>query len=201
MTNYLTVDDLRDHIGSDTTNFAGVAARVCTVASRTVEQMCERYFTQDSGVTVRYFDPYSHWECPVDDISTVTGLLVATDDAVDGTYGTSWTITTDFLLKPINQRRGGISGWPYECIQAVDTRSFTLNTRRPFVKVTAKWGWAAVPDNVTQAALLGAAYLFKMKDAADGFVGVDGWGPVRMKQNPAVHDLLLPFMKVPVATA
>jgi hypothetical protein len=49
MSDYLTTDELRAWIGSDTTNFEGAAQAACTVASRAVEKMCSRYFYADSA--------------------------------------------------------------------------------------------------------------------------------------------------------
>ena len=69
------------------------------------------------------------------------------------------------------------------------------------MKVTAQFGWAAVPDLVSHATKIAAARLFKMKDATDGFIGVAGWGPVAVKENPEVRALLQPFMKSPAVVA
>jgi len=206
MPDYVTVDNLRDYIGSDTTNFAAVAQSACTVASRWVEAKAGRTFFGDSTVSARYFDPISAWECNVDDISTTSGLIVATDDGGNGTYSGTWTYNTDFILEPVNSRQGGIAGYPFTKVKVLgnQSRGFFINrvwSMRPFVKVTAKWGWAAVPDDVTQAALMKAAEVFKMKDAANGTIGLDGWGPVRFRENPAILALLGPYMLHPYATA
>jgi len=204
MTNYITEDELRNYIGSEALNSGNVLSSVCTVASRAVETMCERTFLQDDDVSVRYFEPCDYFHVEVDDISTATGLIVRTDDSGTGSYSTTWTLDTDFFLEPINQRSGGIGGWPYTEIHSLLSRAFIrayVPARRPSVKVTARWGWAAVPDQVKQATLIAAARLFKMKDAPDGFVGLDGWGPVRVKENPEVRALLGPFMKHPVVVA
>lgn len=204
MTDYISPDVLREYIGSETTNFAATAQTVCTVTSRTIEAMCDRVFLQDSGVTDRFFSPATWSICEVDDISTTAGLVVATDDSANGTYSTIWTLNIDYYLEPINQKIGGIGGWPFTELRALLSRAWVLNSvvyRRPPVKVSAQWGWPAVPDAVTHAALVGAARLFKMKDAADGFIGLAGWGPVAIRENPEVRALLYPFMKAPYAVA
>ena len=200
MADYVTEDGLRAYIGSESTNFASILPTICTVASRGIDGLCGRYFSQDAAVSVRYFDPDDPYCTPTDDISTTTGLIVATDDAANGGYSTAWTLDTDYFLEPVNQRQGPVGGWPYTEITALNTRWFARNviSRRPLVKVTARWGWAAVPDQITHAALIAAARLFKMKDAADGFIGLDGWGPVRVKENPEVRALCGPFIRNPV---
>lgn len=202
MSDYITEDELREYIGSDTTNFATTAASVCTVASRAVEQFCGRYFYADSVVSARYFPVWNNWSACTDDISTTTGLIVATDDGYDGTYGTTWTITTDFVLQPANPARSGTTV-PYRELAATGTKVFPPSYRgRPNpLKVTATWGWAAVPADVKHATLLHAAWLFKMKDSPDGFVGMSGWGEVRVRENAAVASLLTPYALDTVAIA
>ncbi len=205
MANYITSTQLREYIGSESANFQTVIDQVVTVVSRTIEQVCERTFFADSTVSTQYYWPDSWWSTPVDDIWTTSGLIVTTDDTGAGNYTTTWTLDTDFFLEPINQRRGGITGWPYDSMTALLSRAFVRGTqfqfRRPPVKVVAKYGWAEVPDNIVQAALVGGAYLYKLKDAADGFVGISGWGPTRVKENPAFNDLLGPFKKNAVVVA
>lgn len=204
MADYITPDDLRDYIGSTTANFASVAQAACTVASRTVETICERVFFADTVASAQYFTPDSWYCCQTDDISTTADLAVTTDDAADGTYSTVWTLDTDYYLEPVNRIVGGISGYPYTELRSLRFRPFFLPSfvqRRPPVKVVARWGWAAVPEAVTHACLLGAARLFKMKDAPDGFVGLAGWGPVQIRENPEVRALLTPYMKSPYVIA
>lgn len=211
--NYVSSAQVRAYIGDDATNtnFASLISTICAVASRNIDTLAGRYFTQDAVVSARYFDPISVWECPVDDISTTAGLIVQTDDSGTGSYSSTWTLNTDFQAKSsetggLNQSVGGITGYPYTKIEVLGivSRGFFMNhafSRRPFVKVTARWGWAAIPDMVAHATLAEAAYLFKMKDAADGFVGVDGWGPTRAKQNGMILDMLGPYRLNPYATA
>jgi len=63
------------------------------------------------------------------------------------------------------------------------------------VRVTARWGWSAVPAQVKQATILRAVALFKRKDAPHGVAGFDGFGVVRLRQDPDVEALLQPFVR------
>ncbi len=117
MTDYITPDELRDYIDSDTTNFQSVVASSCTVASRMVETATGRYFYADGTVSERFYPACSAYEVETDDISTTTGLIVATDDQYDYTYATAWTINTDFVLDPSNPTATGITR-PYTKILA-----------------------------------------------------------------------------------
>ena len=198
MTDYITTLDLRAYIGSATTNFDTVAQDACTSASRMIETMCERVFTTASTATTRYYMPTDHYCVDVDDFYTTDGLIVATNDgAVYGAYDTPWTIGDDFRPYPINGRSGAIDV-PYNALLAVGGKYFWRYIFET-VSVTAKWGWAAVPAPVRQATLMAAAQLFKLKDAPDGFVGLDGWGPARVRENPAIRTTLGPYMRHPIA--
>ncbi len=201
MTDYITSDELRDYIGSDTTNFQSVVSSSCTVASRMVEQATGRYFYQDSVATARDYAACNSFQVDTDDISTTTGLIVATDDQYDRSYSTSWTITTDFIVHPVNPSASGTTR-PYTSLIATAASKWFprpwYGQREP-VRVTAQWGWAAVPDDVKQATLILGAWLFKMKDAPGGTLGLDGWGPAVYKENKNAALLLGPYMKDPVS--
>jgi hypothetical protein len=61
--------------------------------------------------------------------------------------------------------------------------------------VTARWGWSAVPAAVKTATVLRAVNLFKRKDAPHGVAGFDGFGVVRLRQDPDVMVLLQPYAR------
>lgn len=195
---YISVADLRAYIHDtgalDTTSLQAA----CDAAEVEVNAMCGRYFSQDSVVSAQYFWPDDYGKVCVDDISTTTGLLVDVDINANGGYAQSWTINTDFFLEPVNQNVGGIVGWPYTTIRASLTNKwFPIRYYpyiRPTVRVTAKWGWAAVPTPVKQATLVVAAKLYKMGDAPFGVAGFDQWGTIRVGNIPEVQNLLGPFM-------
>lgn len=204
MTGYITSDDLRDYIGSDTANFATVADSVCTVASRMVDNLCDRTFSADTNASIRTFPITTRFLVEVDDFYTTDSLIVKLDDAGNGTYTTTLTIGTDFSVQPANQQVGGINGYPYTHIRAGYTRPLFPYPLAvvDYVQVTAKWGWETVPDPVVQSTLVLASQLFKGKDAdGAGYVGLDGWGPVPVKESKWVRSLLGPYMRAPIASA
>lgn len=169
-------------------------ARLTAIAD--VEAFSGRKFTQDAAVSARTYrtlDAY-YFRLPAGhDISTTTGLIVKTDDSGTGTFGTTWTINTDFALEPLDGvGYDGQTGWPYNRLTIVGSRFFYPGfNRRPNLQITAKWGWAAVPQAVFQAVKLHTATLFKMKDAPFGMTGGDLLGAnLRVQQNPAVAMLL-----------
>jgi hypothetical protein len=163
-------------------------------ASRDVDHHCDRRFWQDSAVKTRVYWPDDNCEVVVDDISTLTGLVVKTDTGDDGTYATTLTIGTDFIVLPPNAEDEDPAE-PYTMIRLVNP-SYSLPTwgsGRPSVQVVAKFGWAAIPDEVMQATVIQATQLYKAPAAAFGGIqlGIDGSVlRVRSQLNPMAAELL-----------
>lgn len=164
-------------------------------ASREIDGWCGRRFWQDSTVAAREFYADDARCCHVDDISTVTGLVVKIDEDADGTFETTLTITTDFVLLPSNAADESPAR-PYTEIRLVDNYSFPVpGNGRPGVQVTAKFGWPAVPDDVTKACLVQATDLFKAKDAVFAIAGGAELGQLRVTSglNRIAKALLAPY--------
>jgi hypothetical protein len=131
----------------------------------------------------------------LDDLVTLTTF--ATDWSQSGTY-TTLTQNTDFYLEPSNSAS---DGWPFTRATAAPYSSgFPYGLPRS-VKVTGKFGWAAVPYPVTQAATIMAARL--MKRAREAPLGTIGFGidgnVVRVPRiDPDVDALLGPYKKLSV---
>lgn len=169
--------------------------------------MCGWRFWQDSSVATREFYALDYRCCDLlfqpestdgAGISTTTGLVVKIDEDGDGTFETTLTISTDFILKPLNAA-DRVPVWPYTEIYLADNYRFPcLSNGRPGVQVTAKFGWPAVPDDVTTATLMLAADLHKSKDTQFGVAGTNDYGFVRMSKNNLAMALLAPYMKASV---
>jgi hypothetical protein len=202
---YATVDELRDHLGDSGRNAldGDQLERACRASSRAVDRWCHRRFWQDPTPVARTFWTTNPWRATLPDLATTTGLLVKTDTAGDGTYATTWTITTDFRVEPRDAPADG-GGYAYDELQAVGGKTFpTLgppSARFPGLQVTGRWGWSQVPDQVREATLLRAAALWRRKDAPFGVATFDQFGPVRItRADPDVVDLLGPFRRLLVA--
>jgi hypothetical protein len=122
----------------------------------------------------------------VDDIATASGLVIKTDEDQDGTFETTLTVTTDYVIvknaAPFRQITNVNRGWPLSLYG------------RPTIEVTATWGYGtSVPDNIKQAALLMATRLFQRKASPLGFQAgaISEFGPVRISRtDPDVAALL-----------
>lgn len=160
-----------------------------TRASRAIDDRTGRRFYADGSVSARSYRTSGRTVAGddgelllVDDISTTTGLIVEVGD------GTSWTAVTDYLTEPENAIARG------RAIEALIRDCGRWSTRR--VRVTADWGWPAVPDNIVEATLLLANRRFMRRDSPEG---VSGWatdGAVRVSRfDPDIEDLVEPYLK------
>lgn len=180
-----------------------IADAALAAASRAVDRHCHRRFWQDSVAQTREYvvkDSDMAW---VDDIATTAGLIIKTDTTGDYSWAETWD-TDDYDLEPANadafeagDRTTDAHAWWR--IVAVDAKTFPVHPRRKTLQVTAKFGWSAVPDAVSEATLLKAKHLFERKDMIAGVLGFDQ-AAIRISrwEDPDVVMLLAPFVKVDV---
>lgn len=188
------------NIGQADTSYDVKLEAALNSASRQIDRHCGRRFWQDPTVVQREYYADSPYDVQTDDISTTTGLVVRVDTGDDGTYATTLTITTQFILLPRNADHDGL---PWNSIRLVDadTTTFPIWTSgRPSVRVTAKFGYATVPDDVNKACLIQATQLFKSSDAVFGGLSFDS-GILRVREtlNPMAAALVEYYVKPRVA--
>jgi len=198
VTDYITASNLASWLNISGTSDDARLALAVTAASRAVEKHCSQVFTLGSGTAARTYTAASPWSVNVDPIAATSGLVVKTDTGNVGTYDTTWTVTTDYILEPAGGIVDGVEGWPYTEIEAVGGLMFPTWGNRPRVQVTATWGWPAVPDDVTFAVRLKAARLFRRATSPDGIAGGLDVGIIRISrfEDPDVVDLLNPYVSV-----
>lgn len=195
---YVTVADLREHFGDSSSQLTtALLERAINATSRAIDRHTGRRFWQDATVQSKVYRVDDAYEADIDDISTTTGLIVATDSNEDSTYATTWA-STDYQLEPLNANTDQVAHAWWRLV-AVDRYLFPVHARRATLRVTARFGWSAVPDEVTEACLLRAAAIFKRKEAVFGITGLNGFGEVRIGRNdPDVIDLLHRFVRITV---
>lgn len=155
-------------------------------ASRSIDRWCGRRFWQDGSVVTREYHADDPYNVEVDDISTTTGLIVKVDSNDNSGYATTLTITTDYLMYPLNAA-DEVPVRPFTQIRVVAGGSYYFPTgSRPGVQVTAKFGWPAVPDDVKLACILQAQMLYDAKDAKGGLLELVG-GSGFASTLPAMH--------------
>lgn len=194
----ITSSDLKTHLGiSDSTDDTTIATAVAA-ANQGVVRYCGRTFdrTSSGSASERVFRPRSHTLTITDDFWTTDSLVVKIDSADDGTYESTLTITTDFIVEPLNGMEDGITV-PYRKIRATEW-TFSPEFTHANVSVTAAWGWSAVPGDVTLATLIKAARLWKRKNSPEGILGgFADFGAVRItnREDPDVAMLLEPYRR------
>lgn len=168
---YITRNELREQLGDDdnTTRYDDIINAV----SRAIDEHCKQFFWDAGSALARTFRADNPYHLDVMPFSTTTGLIVKTDDGNSGTYGSTWTVTTDYVVESSGYTRTGRSVPMYR-INGVGSRSFPTSGLRERVQVTARWGWAAVPPEVKEACMIKAARLARRKDAPEGEAG--GYG-------------------------
>lgn len=167
--------------------------KALTTASRGIDDKCgfpARRFYLDVAASARVYTPRGRIVATddgemfdVDDIGSLTGLVVETGS------GTTFTTVaaTDYETQPDNAIA---TGRPITALlRASGAWGGTTGSR---VRVTAKWGWPAIPDEVIQATLIQAERLFKRKDSPEGVLGSAEWGAVTnlARVDPDVAELL-----------
>lgn len=186
---YTTVAALKSQLNlatADTTSDA-LLTQALAAASRSIDRSTGRRFWLDPSAVQRTYRLGGRVLCDtdgehliVDDIGSTTGLVVET-----GTNG-SWTALTDYETSPEN---AVVDGRPITSLLRSTNTWGTTSTAR--VRVTARFGWPAVPDEVVQATQIQALRLYRRKDSPEGVMGSAEWGVVRLSRvDPDVYALI-----------
>jgi hypothetical protein len=196
---YITLDQLKGWLKiplSDTQDDVELTAALAGGTSA-IEDYTGRQFNRDTGgsptATARLYTPRLYWKALVDDFYSTTGLVIETGDG-DGVFDFTWT-TADYVLAPANGIVNGKPGWPYWRIKLRSAGARSFCTAEESLRVTALWGWSAIPANVTLACRILSSELFKLKDAPFGVAGFGEYGVVRIKENPVLCKLLDPYKR------
>ena len=165
MSDYITSNNfktLNNIPTSDTQDDVAISSAISS-ASVAIDAYCGRRFYLDSGVSSHDYKATNKDWIYVDDFATQTGLVVKFDTGDNGTFDKTVS-SSDYEVLPFNQIIGGIESCAYYIIHMVDD-DLPTKGGRPRVQVTAKWGWASVPDPITQATYLLASEYFFAKNA------------------------------------
>lgn len=146
-------------------------------SSGEIEKHCNRQFNRADTATARVYVPGDCYSVTVDDFWSTDGLVVEVDTYGDGSFSTV-VPASDYELYPMNGVVDGQTGWPYYEINFVNLELPIHHRRKGVVRVTAKWGWSAVPEAVRQATVIIAAETYQLKDAPFGTAGMDQFGNI-----------------------
>lgn len=187
---YITNADLKESLGissSDSTK-DDIVTYAVNAAISFIDNYTGRTFDLSGSATARIYIPDGEQLLLVDDIGSISGLVVESGDIT----GASWSTvdTSTYEIYPLNALT---KGKPVTGIVLLTCWAANPYAR---IRVTAKWGWPEVPDEIAQAALLQAARLFKRKDSPGGMYGSADFGFSRVsKADPDVVSLIAPFVR------
>jgi hypothetical protein len=189
---YITEDDLKEYsrIG-DEADDAQVALAI-TAASRAVDRHTNRQFGLVAAPELRRYKANpdytnGYWTVPVDDFQTTTGLVVEVGDALD--------VVTVYDLEPLN---AAAEGEPWTHVTFLESSEVQPCGLRGELRVTARWGWTAVPPTVAEATLLQASRFLMRRNAPFGVAGSPDLGnEMRLlkKVDPDVAVVLRPYKR------
>jgi hypothetical protein len=159
-------------------------------ASRGIDRATGRRFWLDEAPVQRIYNPQGRVVREpdgelllVDDIGSVSGLIVETG------RGATWSPVTGFETSPDN---AFADEQPVTGLRLVNGTWGVATTR---VRITARFGWPAVPDDIAEACLIQAARLYRRKDSPEGVMGNAEWGVVRLsRRDPDVWNLIEPYV-------
>lgn len=154
-------------------------------ASRSIDTATGRRFWLDAAASAREFNPASRVVCGSDGERLLLDDAGAAPTLVETGAAGAWAAVTDYETGPENAI---VRGRPVTSLLR-SSGSWGRGTVR--VRVTARWGWPVVPDEIEQATLIQASRLFKRKDSPEGVTGSAEWGVVRLsRRDPDVWALI-----------
>lgn len=170
---YATLEDLKAEVGiddADTVDDDTLTANLAA-ASAAVDTWCDRTFTvATEAATARRFTALTGSRVLVDDIGDAAGLVVEVrSDA-------TWTPVAVELF-PFDRPSSLL---PATTVLADSSAGARFPLGEGAIRVTARWGWPAVPEQVKRATILTAARLWKRKDAPLGIAGSADLGTMRL---------------------
>ena len=195
MSDYTTPATLKAYMGLTVTATDSQVAAAIGSASREIDGHCRRRFYADTVTSARIYRRSTEHTVAIDDAVVDSITTVQLDTGQDGTWAYTVAVA-DWLAEPLNGVGANGLAWPVTRLRTLGALTIPLDTtsQRPCVKVTARWGWPAIPEPVTQAALILAAETYKLREAPFGVAGFDQYGAVRIKSLPQVERLLAPFV-------
>ena len=191
---YATLAEFKAAVGiTDSTDDTALQS-VLDATDTLIDLYCDRKTGFGTASETRYYTA-EDWEYVLtDDLVSVTTL--ETDDDANGTYETTWTAGTDYVLAP---RNAALDGFPYTEIDTSVTwpRNFPKDVYLG-VKVVGVFGFPSVPAAVKQAEIIQAGAVWNSRTAPFGVIGsADLGGILRMSRalHPEAALILEPYRK------
>jgi hypothetical protein len=191
---YATLAEFKAAVGiTDSTDDTALQS-VLDATDTLIDLYCDRKTGFGTATETRYYTAEDYEYVLTDDLVSITTLQ--TDDDANGTYETTWTAGTDYVLAPVN---AALDGFPYT---EIDTSvSWPRNFPKDVyigVKVVGVFGFPSVPAAVKQAEIIQAGAVWNSRTAPFGVIGsADLGGILRMSRalHPEAALILEPYRK------
>ncbi len=167
-------------------------------ACTAIDVHCGQTFSKDTSATARTYTPLDTCTAYTDPFWDLTGLVIKSDSGDDGTFASTW-VAADYELDYFGGDWGMSIGAPWDTVRSLSGLFSTSGRRRRTLQVTAKWGWAAVPQNVVEATKILTVDLWKRKDVPFGIAtGSVDFGGLRIGRDVMAQcaSLLERFVRV-----
>jgi hypothetical protein len=191
---YATLAEFKAAVGITDSTDDGALQSVLDATDTLIDLYCDRKTGFGTASETRYYTAEDYEYVLTDDLVSVTTLQ--TDDDANGTYETTWTSGTDYVLAP---RNAALDGFPYTEIDTSVTwpRNFPKDVYLG-VKVVGVFGFPSVPAAVKQAEIIQAGAVWNSRTAPFGVIGsADLGGILRMSRalHPEAALILEPYRK------
>lgn len=198
---YAPLADLKTRIGISDTVDDPALERAIEASSRAIDDHTGRRFWVDVALGDRHYDTDCERRLRIQDVSTLTGVVVKIDRDGDGVYEETLAATTDYVLTPLD---AAVDGEPFTELMLINRR-LPRFIRPGQLQVTATHGWpgatvtagiAACPVQVKEACLLVAHRHFRRRDTPEGVAGTIDTGVIRISkyEDPDAVRLLRGFV-------
>jgi hypothetical protein len=165
-------------------------------AEAAIDGLCQRRFDLDDAATARVFVATDAHFCPIDDAS-------AAPTQIDYWSGNDWVSVTltDVQNEPLNGVMYGSTGWPYTSLRAIgDSLHWPYTPGEPMnaqagVRVTAVWGWSAVPAAIVTATRIQAHRYVKRRDSPEGILGFESGTERLSLVDPDLKTMIGPYLR------
>jgi hypothetical protein len=191
---YATLAEFKAAVGITDSTDDGALQSVLDATDTLIDLYCDRKTGFGTASETRFYTAEDYEYVLTDDLVSVTTLQ--TDDDANGTYETTWTVGTDYVLAP---RNAALDGFPYTEIDTSVTwpRNFPKDVYLG-VKVVGVFGFPSVPAAVKQAEIIQAGAVWNSRTAPFGVIGsADLGGILRMSRalHPEAALILEPYRK------
>lgn len=156
-------------------------------AHQAIDNACARRFAIASGSSARVYRPGSTGsrELWIHDCTAISSVVE--DGSALG--------ATEYQAEPLNGLTWAGESVPYTCLRRTAGLAWWWDHDEPTVTVTATWGWAAIPTPVVEACKILAKDIALTREVQFDVANFGEFGALRVRQNPQVNALLLPYRR------